>query len=260
MSHLVQVTFKHGPALPVESGTTLKQVLREHPETMEGIDFPVLGALVNNEFVSVEYRLETDSDVQLLGYRDSYGLRVYRHTIAFLLAKVAHETFPGCDFAVEHSLSKGLYCSFRRTPEDTGIKASELAALQEGLQKLLDDKVPIDRMKVTFDEAIKHFEEAGATDKLNLLRFKNSAKVRVYMCGDYMDLANHPLACNAGDLGDFKLVPYQVGFVILGPDRADPTTFPAFDPAHYIYDATLVYSSSTEPIRVMDTLTSPWGS
>ena len=103
-NHQVQVSFTHGPAMPVESGTTLRQLLERNPEALKGIEFKVLGALVNNEFVSVEYRLETDSKVHLLGYRDSYGQRIYRHTIAFLLSKVANETFPGCDFAVEHSL------------------------------------------------------------------------------------------------------------------------------------------------------------
>ena len=235
-NHQVQVSFTHGPAMPVESGTTLRQLLERNPEALKGIEFKVLGALVNNEFVSVEYRLETDSKVHLLGYRDSYGQRIYRHTIAFLLSKVANETFPGCDFAVEHSLSKGLYCSFRRTPASTGITPEELEALRAGLQKLFDERAPIDRLKVTFDEAISHFEQAGATDKLNLLRFKNSSKVRVYVCGNYMDLANHPLACNAADLEAFMLIPYQVGFVVMGPDRAAPGTFPPFEPADHIYD------------------------
>ena len=235
-SHQVTIAFSHGPSLQIASGITLRQLLAEHPEVLEGIDYKVLGALVNNEFVSVEYRLDTDSKVQLLGYRDSYGQRIYRHTIAFLLSKVAHETFPGCDFAVEHSLSKGLYCSFRRTPEATGITSEELEALTAGLQKLFDEKAPINRIKVTFDEAIRNFEEAGAKDKLNLLRFKNSSKVRVYVCGGYMDLANHPLACNAADLDAFKLIPYKVGFVIMGPDRAAPGTFPEFEPADHIYE------------------------
>ena len=234
--HQVQVSFKHGPAMPAESGIRLRQLLETNPEALKGIDFKVLGALVNNEFVSVEYRLETDSTVQLLGYRDSYGQRIYRHTIAFLLSKVAHELFPGCDFAVEHSLSKGLYCSFRRDESADAITPDELAAIEAGMQKLFDDNAPIDRIKITFDEAIAHFEKAGLTDKLNLLRFKNNSKVTVYQCGDFMDLANQPLACNVADLVAFKLIPYQVGFVVMGPDRSEPGTFPEFDPAHYIYD------------------------
>ena len=232
---MVNVKFEHGPELQVESGASVRQIMANNADAFKDLGFTALGALVNNEFVSVEYRLETDSAVRLLGYRDSYGQRIYRHTIAFLLSKVAHETFPGCDFAVEHSLSKGLYCSFRLGDTDA-ISPEQLAALDAGLRKLLAERAPIDRVKVTFDEAIAYFTRTDAKDKLNLLRFKNPSKVTVYECGGYMDLANHPLACNAGDLGDFRLIPYEVGFVILGPDRADPTTFPTFDPAHYIYD------------------------
>lgn len=234
-NRVVKVVFEHGVELQIEAGKTLRQIFAEKPEVLEGVDFKVLGALVNNEFVSVEYRIETDSKVKLLGYKDSYGQRVYRHTIAFLLSKVAHERYPGCDFAVEHSLSKGLYCSFRYQGTEA-IRAEQLAGLDEGLKALVDGGAAIDRVKVTFDEAVKSFEESGAKDKLNLLRFKNKSKVTMYKCGEYMDLANHPLACNAGDLPGYKLIPYQVGFVVMGPDRGDPSIFPEFAPANYIYD------------------------
>lgn len=233
---MVKVTFTHGPEQEVESGSALKRIMADYPAVIEGIDYPVLGALVNNEFVSVEYRIETDSTVKLLGYRESYGQRVYRHTIAFLLAKVAHELFPGCDFAVEHSLSKGLYCSFQLGDHERGITKEQLAQLDAALRQLIDDKAPINRIKITFDEAIAHFEEAGATDKLNLLRYKNSSKVTVYQCGAYMDLAHQPLADNAAALVTYQLIPYEQGFIMMGPDRMDTSVFPPFDPAHYIYD------------------------
>ncbi len=235
-NRMVKVKFEHGPEQDVDVGMALSQILAQYPATMEGIEFTPLGALVNNEFVSVEYKIETDSTVRILGYRDSYGQRVYRHTIAFLLAKVAHELFPGCDFAVEHSLSRGLYCSFRLGDEEPGITQDQLATLDAALRKLFDAQAPIDRIKITFDEAIAHFEAAGAKDKLNLLRFKNSSKVSVYQCGDFMDLANQPLANNAAALGNYQLIPYQQGFVVMGPDRMDMNTFPPFEPAHYIYD------------------------
>ncbi|MDD2239032.1 MAG: nucleoside kinase [Kiritimatiellae bacterium] len=233
---MVKVTFTHGPEQEVESGSAVKHIMADFPAVIAGINYPVLGALVNNEFVSVEYRIETDSTIKLLGYRESYGQRIYRHTIAFLLAKVAHELFPGCDFAVEHSLSKGLYCSFQLGDKARGITAEQLAQLDAALRQLIDDKAPINRIKITFDEAIAHFEEAGATDKLNLLRYKNTSKVTVYECGDFMDLAHQPLADNAAALVTYQLIPYEQGFIMMGPDRMNTSAFPPFDPAHYIYD------------------------
>lgn len=234
-NRMVKVRFEHGPEVNVEVGVSLSQILREQAAARVGLDFQPLGALVNNEFVSISYQIETESRVRILGYRDSYGQRVYRHTIAFLLAKVAHELFPGCDFAVEHSLSKGLYCSFR-LGEAQGVSPEQLAKLDAALRKLLNDKVAIDRIKINYDEAIEHFEAAGAKDKLNLLRFKNSSRVSVYQCGAFMDLANQPLADNAAALGNYKLIAYEQGFVAMGPDRMDNEAFPPFDPAHYIFD------------------------
>ena len=234
-NRMVKVRFEHGPEVSVEVGMSLSQILRDQAAARAGLDFPALGALVNNEFVSISYQIETESRVRILGYRDSYGQRVYRHTIAFLLAKVAHELFPGCDFAVEHSLSKGLYCSFR-LGEAQGISKDQLAKLDAALRKLFDAKAPIDRIKINYDEAIEHFEAAGAKDKLNLLRYKNSSRVSVYQCGAFMDLANQPLADNAAALGNYQLIAYEQGFIAMGPDRMDNNVFPPFDPAHYIFD------------------------
>lgn len=231
----VNVRFEHGPEIQVEAGKSLTRILDENPAVRDELGFTPLCALVNNEFVSVEYRIETDSIVRVMGYRDSYGQRVYRHTIAFLLSKVVNELFEDCDFAVEHSLSKGLYCSFR-VGDKTGISEAQLQKVDATLRSLFDEKTPINRIKITFDEAIQRLEEAGARDKLNLLRFNNQSKVTIYQCGDYIDLAHHPLANNVAALGNFKLIPYQLGFVVMGPDRVDPSTFPEFDPAHYIYD------------------------
>lgn len=234
-NRMVKVKFAHGPDVDVQVGGRLFEILDEYPNVLKELGFQPLAALVNNEYVSLEYRIETASRIRLLGYRDSYGQRVYRHTIAFLLAKVAHELFPGCDFAVEHSLSRGLYCSFR-VGDATGITKDQLARLDAALRELFDRKAPIDRFKITYDDAIRHFEAAGAKDKLNLLRFKNDSKVSVYQCGEYMDLANQPLVNNAAALGNYQLIPYQQGFVVMGPDRMDTGTFPPFEPAHYIYD------------------------
>ncbi|HPJ57947.1 MAG TPA: hypothetical protein PLK81_09915, partial [Kiritimatiellia bacterium] len=76
-NRMVKVKFAHGPEQDVEVGMALSRIMADYPAVMEGIDYPALGALVNNEFVSVEYRIETDSTVKILGYRDSYGQRVY---------------------------------------------------------------------------------------------------------------------------------------------------------------------------------------
>ena len=54
---MVKVKFEHGPEQEVEPGIALSQMLAQFPAVKEGLEFIPLGALVNNEFVSVEYRV-----------------------------------------------------------------------------------------------------------------------------------------------------------------------------------------------------------
>ena len=239
--HSIMVRFEHGRQTRVAPGRTLRSILKQHPRLARGL--PVsLGAVVNNELVSLQYRIETDSTVRLLSYRDSYGQRIYRNTLAFLLAKTVHERFPEIEFAVEQSLSKGLYYSFRRQGR-AGISPAQRRRLEQGVRDLIRTDAEIERRKISFAAALEYFEKAGRKDKLNLLRFKNPSKVTVYQCGDYFDLAQTPLADRAGALVRFKLVPHGDGFVAFGPERSDPSRFPKFDPAPYLFD---VFREHTE--------------
>ncbi len=230
----IALHFDNSPSISCTPGTTLSQLLQEHPDLSRS-GFPALGAVVNNELVSLEYRVEVDSRVRLLTYRDSNGQRIYRHTAAFLLAKLAHELFPQADFSVEHALSRGLYCSFS-LPGQEGITPEQLAQLEAELRALINANTPIERVKISFEEAVQYFEQEGQADKLNLLRFQNPSKVSVYQCGRFLDLAHAPLAMSAGALHAFKLTRHAAGFVIQGPDRNDPAQFAPFDPAPYLFD------------------------
>lgn len=71
-----------------------------------------VGALVNNDVVSLTYPLETDCTVSFLTLADPNGWRMYRNSVSFLLAKAVKALYPEAHFAVEHSLGTGFYCTF----------------------------------------------------------------------------------------------------------------------------------------------------
>ncbi len=229
----IKIQIEGGASIEAAPATTICQLLQQQPSVAQD-SAPVLGALVNHELVSLEYRIETDSHVRLLTYNDSYGERIYRHTLAFLLARTVQDLFPGSQFAVEHSLASGIYCSFSQNGHP-GISPDQMDAITRHLEKTIADNLPIERLKITFEDALKHFQAKKQTDKVNLLQFKNPSKVAVYQCGDFLDLAHAPLALTAGALVAFKLTPYASGFVFLGPERDKPGQFAPFDPAPYLF-------------------------
>lgn len=184
-----------------------------------------LGAVVNNQLVTLVFKLEVDSAVRFLTFADPLGWRVYRATASFLLAKAVKELFPDAHFSIEHSLGTGFYCYFERDGVE-GISDEQLAAIEQRFKQLVAQDIPIERHKVNYSDAVKVFEQQGQPDKLNLLRFRNPPKVVIYTCGSFADLSHGPLAASTGAVTHVGLVKQQPGFVIQFPDRSVPPRIP----------------------------------
>jgi len=120
----ITVTLEDGSPVRCAAGTPVAAILPQR-RSPEGLEY--LGALVNNDAVSLSYPLEVDSQIGLLTRADSHGFRIYRRSVCFLLAKAVKELFPDVRFAVEHSMSDSFYCSFEAEGKP-GITKEQLAA------------------------------------------------------------------------------------------------------------------------------------
>lgn len=130
------VTFPGGARKHVALNTTVGELVDER----EGADgFYPLGAMVNNDVVSLSYPLETDSEIRMLTLADSYGERIYRRSLSLLMAKVIKELFPETRFTVEHSLGSGLYCTFE-TGGIQGISEAQLLKIDARARELVVDR------------------------------------------------------------------------------------------------------------------------
>ena len=174
---------------------------------------PYLAALVNNDVVSLSYALEVDSKVRLLTRESSPGWHVYRRSLAMLLAKATKDVFPLARLYIEHSLGTGFYCTLELDGQ-TSVRPEQLAAIEARMRELVKAGTPIQRKKIFFVEALRRFEELGAWDKCNLLRYRNPPKVVVHTCEDFLELSHGPLANNAEQLVPFELIPYPPGFIL----------------------------------------------
>ncbi|TFH16348.1 MAG: nucleoside kinase [Lentisphaerales bacterium] len=187
---------------------------------------PLVAALVNNEVSSLSYPLTVDSSICFLTVSDSHGWRVYRNSMSFLLAKATTELFPHARFAIQNSLGTGIYCSIE-IPSSRGarnITAAQLLRLDRRIRDLVAKDLPIERVKLSYAQAVKRFRSAGHIDKLNLLKFRNPPRIVVHSCDGFIDLAHTPLAPSTGVLRTFRLIHYPPGFILQLPDRARPAT------------------------------------
>lgn len=200
----------------VDSGTPLSFFMPSR--TADGQ--PVVAALLNNDVVSLSAPVVITSRVQPLTLGDSHGWRVYRWSLCFLLAKAAHDVFPGLEVRVRHSLAKNLFCSVEWRDGDD--RNAVIAAVEARMRELVASDLPIAREIVGYEEAIERFRSNGQDDKINLLRHRNPPAVLLVNCDGFYDLLQAPMVHRTGLLESFALVPYEDGFVLRVPKRAAP--------------------------------------
>lgn len=216
-NHL-HITLESGATLQVPTGTWVG-ALPGAESGRQGL--PFIAALVNQDLVSLSYPLEINARVRFLTFADPHGWRVYQRSLSFLTAKALRETFPQARFSLQHSLGHGLFWSFRHNAHD-GISPEQLAQLAAAMRELAGRDLPIERLKVSYEEAMAQFEAAGESDKLDLLRCRNPPHVVLHACGDFSDLAHGPLVSRTGVLERFELVEYERGFVLNLPSLRAP--------------------------------------
>lgn len=241
----VRVELDGCPPMEVAVGTRVRDL--PIPEC-DARGLAHVGALVNNDVVTLSYPLEVDSRVRLLTMADRAGWRIYRNSVSFLLAKVVRELFPGAEFAVEHSLGAGFYCSFARPDRAPGITEEELNRIEQAMRELVRRDAPIERRKISYEQAVRQFEADGQRDKYDLLRFQNPPKVVVYTCEEFMDLAHGVLADRTGALEHFRLIPHPPGFVLQFPERETAPAFAPFEPQPHLFQ---IFSEHKEWGRIL---------
>ena len=223
----ITLSFEGQPPVKCPPRTTINAIL---PGPCAPSGLPYIAALVNNDIASLSYPLEMDCDVRLLTMADPEGWHVFQRSIAFLAAKAVKECFPEAVFAVDYAVGDGLCCSFEEHPgSNQSIGLDQVNLIHSRMRALVALNLPIERTKISFAEATRRFTEAGQTDKLNLLRFRNPPRVVIHVCDGFYDLAQGALAPSTGALDRFDLIHYPPGFVLQLPSRGGSQVAPFKD-------------------------------
>ena len=202
-------------------GASLLDVYQEFADEIK-LPYPVVSAKVNNASEGLKFRLFQNRDVEFLDAREGSGHRVYVRSLCFLLYKATQDIFPGSKLFIEHTISRGYYCNFKKKNND-GLVDGDVERLRQRMQEIVNLDMPFRRTEATNEEAIRVFAERGFSDKVKLLETSGQIYSDYYMLGDTADYYYGPLVPSAGYLKVWGLEAYQDGMLLRVPDWNDPT-------------------------------------
>ena len=201
-------------------GVSLLDVYQGFADEIQ-LPYPVVSAKVNNASQGLKFRLYQNRDVEFLDARAGSGHRVYVRSLCFVLYKACCDLFPGCKLFIEHPLSRGYYCNFKKKSGD-GLADGDVERIRQRIQEIVNLDMPFRRFEATIEEAVRVFSERGFSDKVKLLETSGQIYTDYYMLGDTVDYYYGPLVPSAGYLKVWDLDSYSEGLLLRVPDWNNP--------------------------------------
>jgi threonyl-tRNA synthetase len=119
------------------------------------------------------------------------------------MAQAVKRLWPGTRLGIGPSIEDGFYYDFDKAepfaPED-------LAKIEEEMRRIVKSDYKFEREVIKKDEAIRLFEKANETFKVELIKAIPDESVSVYKDGEFVDLCRGPHVESTGRIKAFKLL------------------------------------------------------
>lgn len=220
-----------GEYVPFTGGMTLAEI---YSGLRDRIPFLPICARVNNKTEDMNYPVFAPKMVEFLPVSHPAGLRCYIRSLCMVLYKAVNDLVPGARLVMEHAVSRGYY--FRIFGTD--VPPREMAPmLRDKIASIVARDIPFERKERLTADVIKIFEEQHLDDKVKLLKTLHELYTVYYRLDGICDSFYGNLAPSTGILGVFDLIPYEEGYLLLGPDPADTSRVATPVPQPKLYRA-----------------------
>ena len=193
-------------------------------------------AKVNGKLRELTKTADSDSVIEFITTKDSDGALTYKRSATFILLKAVYDVVPKEKiekFKVEFSLSKGYYCTLKGSEPVTN---ELIVKIENRMKEIVLMDLPIEKISMSTDDAVKAFAKYGMHDKEKLFRFRRHSSVNVYSIDGFKDYYYGYMVPSTGYIKYFKLFPYNEGFVIQFPEKNSTKTIPEFTPQNKLFN------------------------
>ena len=203
----------------IPCGTSLKDLYQQLALEMP---YPVIAARVNYKVQSLNFLIYKPKDIEFIDATSESGYRCYIRTLDMVMACAVRELWPDCDLRIEHPISKGFYCTIRKSREETKVITPELVQeLKARMQAIIAEDRPIITEERQTKEVIRLFGERNEGET-TLFETLGNPYCRYYRIGDYIDYYTGALMPSTGYINLFDVEMYHDNILLRVPCRRDP--------------------------------------
>jgi uridine kinase len=214
-----------GIVVGIEQGECILDAVKKLGLDSDSLKLRPLAAQIGGEVFSLRYTPFRNVSIHLLRYGEEMGRRLYERTLEFVLITSARRLMPGARVYVRYSLGPGLYITIEK-PQGDALSEQDVLNLESEMRRLVRLALPLERKRLSINDALKYFEEDGQEDKAALLRWRKFSYFDVYSAEGYMDYFYGEMAPNTSYVDVFRLKYLDGALVMLMP-RGDAPDVPS---------------------------------
>lgn len=205
----------------VVPNTTIQEVLKEEIKRNE---FEVIGAKFNNEYKRLDYVITEDGIVSLVDVSSKGGMRIYRRTLIYIMAKAFEELYKDVKIRVNYQLSNAMFC----TVENMEITDEMLKNVENKMKEIVSKNLPIQKKVFSRQEAEELYKKEDSSKGRLQLDLETNKTIDMYYCEDYYNYMYGDIAINTGIIKVFGLIKYEHGFLLRYPSAKNPFVLPEY--------------------------------
>lgn len=196
--------------------------------------YPILGCLIDNEYVRLDTEIDGDCTVVLKNIRDSYANMSYQYSIGLLYRYAVRKLLGNVDINMCNSLSKGLFTRIK------GVNPTEKLCeeITEVMQRAVSKGIPIKERYCNREELLEETMKHHLTATHRLLQSAPDVKDG-YMISiaEETDMCPIHVLPSTSFLSLFEIRRYRNGILLRFPDMNDPSHIPVYREQAVLYNA-----------------------
>ncbi len=146
-------------------------------------------------------------------------------TLTFMVTSAFKELFAPRMLVVEHSFADGFYC---HEAEWQAITEEEIGQLEQFLREWLWSNEAIQFEYWTKNKVMQELERINSYSKLSNVKHWVAEKIPIVRFNGYFDYIIEPMSTDKTALQNFRLMPYDCGFIMRVPTIAQPERLEPF--------------------------------
>ncbi|MDP6138882.1 MAG: threonine--tRNA ligase [Candidatus Woesearchaeota archaeon] len=155
---------------------------------------------VNGKLVDLSKKIDKDSKIKILTFKDKEGIGVFRHSTAHVLAQAVIDLFPKALPTIGPVVEEGFYYDFdidhHFTPED-------VSKIEKKMWEIVNKDYKFERKELSEKEAKKIFKNNKY--KIELIEEFNEPS-SAYKQGNFIDLCRGPHILSTRKIEAFKII------------------------------------------------------